>query len=310
MPLFRASATCLSKLLRSAVVFSCALSAPKLLAQTAFSGAIGAGYEYDSNVSVDELEQASNLGDQALVSSLDLAVDTEFNDSTEASLSYGYSRVDYQTFDALSRETHMLGANLSADIEPVTVGLNYFYISALLDGSDFLTYQRISPSVSGFLSKRWFLRGAYVHGEKEVSRRQGRNAINDGLELDSYYFWRGLRRYFNIGYTYRMEDSQAPRFDYTAHQMKVRFVQRIELVGKLATLELGARYEVRDYSSPTLSIGERRDDDRMRVKLELEVPLGTRFQWLVYTGYSDYASNLPSADYDQTLIGSRLEFLF
>ena len=284
---------------------------PRLaFAETELSGALGLGYEYDSNVAVDELDRASNLGDNALVSSLDLALDSDLTDSTAASLSYDYSRVDYQSFDTLSRETHMLGANLSSDWGAVTTGINYFYIAALLDGDDFLTYQRISPSLSGFVSKRWFLRGAYVHGEKDVSRRRGRNAINDGLELDSYYFWRGLIRYFNIGYNYRTENSQADRFDYDAHQVKIRFVQRFELGDRLATVELGLRHEVRDYTGITPSIGEERDDDRTRFKIEMEVPFGEHIQWLVYAGYSDYVSNLPAADYEQSLVGTRIEILF
>ena len=279
-------------------------------AETVLSGQLGLGYEYDSNVSVDELDRSSSIGDNGLLFSAELGVDHDFTDETSGSLSYAYSRIDYNEFDFLSRETHILGANLSSSWDPVTAGINYFYIEAMLDGDNFLTYHRISPSLSGFVSKKWFLRAAYVYGDKAIANRPGRDAANHGADMDVYYFWQGLRRYINLGFVYRDEDSRAARFDYTAHQIKLRMVQRFEIFSRLSTLEVGLRYENRDYSSPTPSIGERRKDERYRAGLELEIPLTEQVNWQVYSGYSDYYSNLPSADYDQTVVGTRVEFNF
>ena len=279
-------------------------------AETLVSGEVSVGFEYDSNVSVDELDKNSSVGDGGALFSADISLDHDFTDNTSASVSYGYSRIDYQDFDFLNRETHMLGGNISSKWENVTGGINYFYINARLDGNDFLTYHRASPSLSGFVSKRWFLRGAYVFGDKTIARRPGRDAQNHGAELDAYYFWRGLRRYINLGYVYRQEDSQAARFKYKAHQIKLRAVQRFEVFSKLSTLEFGLRYEDRNYDEATPSIGERRNDERVRATVEFDLPLTDRINWRVYGGYSDYLSNLPSADYDQSLIGTTVELSF
>ena len=282
----------------------------KVSAETVVSGELSVGYEYDSNVTVDEVDRDTNVGDGGFLLNGSISLDHDLTDKTSASASYGYSRVDYQDFDFLSRETHTLGGNISSKLENVTAGINYFFINARLDGNDFLTYHRASPSLSGFVSKRWFLRGAYVFGDKTIARRPGRDAQNHGAELDAYYFWRGLRRYINFGYVYREEDSQAARFKYTAHQLKLRFVQRYEIFSKLSKLELGLRYEDRDYQEATPSIGVRRSDDRIRATIEFELPLTERLNWQVYGGYSDYQSNLPSADYDQSVVGTRVELTF
>jgi hypothetical protein len=282
----------------------------KVSSETVVSGELSLGYEYDSNVTVDEVDRDTNVGDGGLLLNGSISLDHDLTDKTSASASYGYSRVDYQDFDFLSRETHTLGVNISSKLKSVTAGINYFYINARLDGNDFLTYHRASPSLSGFISKRWFMRGAYVFGDKTIARRPGRDAQNHGAELDAYYFWRGLRRYINFGYVYREEDSQAARFKYTAHQLKLRFVQRYEIFSRLSKLELGLRYENRDYQEATPSIGVLRSDDRIRAAIEFEIPLTERINWQIYGGYSDYQSNLPSADYDQSVVGTRVEITF
>ena len=79
---------------------------------------------------------------------------------------------------------------------------------------------------------------------------------------------------------------------------------------RLSTLELGIRYEDRDYKEATPSIAKRRRDNRFRFKIEFEFPLTKSISWTAYSGYSDYQSNLPTADYEQTLIGTRIEWTF
>ena len=70
-------------------------------------------------------------------------------------------------------------------------------------------------------------------------------------------------------------------------------------------LELSWRYEDRNYSSITPSIGEKRKDERHRWQFTYEIPLGAQSSLQVYGGYGDYESNFPSADYDQNVLGSR-----
>ena len=75
---------------------------------------------------------------------------------------------------------------------------------------------------------------------------------------------------------------------------------------KDATLKLGWRGETRDYSTITPSIGEVRDDDRNRYQAELKIPLGEHFFIQFEYEYSDYSSNLESADYSQNLAALQL----
>ncbi len=271
-----------------------------------FSADIALGMEYDSNIAVEEVDRSSSETDYALTLSAGLGVQQELNDYAKIGVSYDYNQNIYQDFSQVDRQTHILGSNLNIDIGKADVGLSFFYINSRLDGERFLQLYRASPSVSGFLSKKWFARGAYVYSDKSIEDRPERDAVANAAEADLYYFRRGLRSYLNIGYRFRDEDANADQLDYSSHSLKLRYIQRVEVFSKLAKLELAWRYEDRNYDSDTLSINEERADQRHRWRVDIELPIlgpGSAIQF--YYGYSDYDSNLPQSDYNQAITGTR-----
>ncbi|MFK8043776.1 surface lipoprotein assembly modifier [Congregibacter sp.] len=278
------------------------------MSKTRWSAEVGLGGEYDTNVSVDEVDLSSGQSDYAAIIDLELGVQHEFSEKTEASLNYDVSKSSYQEFSAVDRLTHILGADINTDLGSSNASLSAYYIDSRLDGDAFLKYTRISPSLSGFFSQRWFARGAYVYSERSIDNRSQRDAETQTGEIDFYYFHRGLRSYFNVGYRYRDEDAVADELDFDAHSLKLRYIRRFDAGERKIKVEAALRYEVRDYSSDEPTIGEPRDDDRTRVKLDLEVPLTKRLNWQWYLSYGDYVSNLPRADFTQTILGTRLQY--
>ncbi len=270
-----------------------------------FSAEVAVGAEYDSNVSVEEVDATSGESDHALILDLELGMDQQINECTDLSLSYDFGNSKYNEFSQVDRQTHILGADLAYDAGDVNTGISAYYIDARLDGDGFLELWRVSPSVSGFLSKRWFARGAYVFSDKTLDERPDRDAQTHAGEADLYFFRRGLRSYFNIGYQFKDEDAEAARFDFESHNVKLRYIHRLEVFSRLAKIELSWRFEDRDYSSETPSIGEERDDTRNRWKVDLEYPFTDRATLQLYGGYADYESNFPAADYYQTVFGTR-----
>jgi len=280
--------------------------APALWAAPAqYTAEAGLGGEYDSNVTVDEVDLASSKGDYALVADAAFAGKKAITDDVELSGSYDFSQTWYRKFDQVDRQTHILGTDMSLDYEGVDTGVSLYYIMSRLDNNRFLDLFRVSPSVSGFLTKTWFARGAYVYFNKSIAQRPDRDAETQNGELDLYYFLRGLRTYFNIGYRYRDEDAKGNQYDYSSNGVKLRYIQRFELFSRVAKLELAWRYEDRDYSSETPSIGEDRHDQRNRWRVDFEIPLVGRSAVQIYSGYADYDSNYPQADYTQTVAGTR-----
>ncbi|TDG14216.1 hypothetical protein E2F43_08455 [Seongchinamella unica] len=275
---------------------------------TDFSAEVSLGVEYDSNVTVDELDASSNQSDYSLMVNAELQLEHQFTDTLDMTLTYDFSQADYEEFNFVDRQTHLLGLDFGARIGEVNSGLTLYYINARLDGNDFLEYYRGSPYVSGFLSKRWFARGAYVYSDKTIEQNEFRNAESHAGEVDFYFFRRGLRSYFNLGYKFKDEDAVADRYDYSADNFKLRYIHRFEVFGDVLKTELSWRYEHRDYSGITPSIGEEREDRRHRWKIDLEYPVMEKGSISLYGGYGDYDSNFPRSDYDQHVIGTRLSY--
>ncbi len=273
-----------------------------------FSAEIAVGGEYDSNVAVDELDQSSNKSDNALTLDGEIAMEKPLTKDAELKLSYDFSQNFYQEFDELNRQTHILGANLEQEFSKADTGLSMFYISSLLDGDKFLSLFRVSPSVSGFLGKKWFGRTAYVYSDKSLHQNSARDATTNAGEGDLYYFHRGLRSYFNIGYRYRDENAKTARYDYSSQSVKLRYIHRFELPSRTIKLELAWRYEDRDYRADTPSIGKKRSDQRQRWQVDVELPLGDALALQFYTSYGDYSSNYAPADYNQLVAGSRVSY--
>ncbi len=285
-------------------------AAPLAFAGTEFGVELAAGYAWDDNVGLDELERAT--GDSDEVTSLEIQGSAEFSfdDRTSIRISAGLVDDSYQQFSQVDRRTESLGINFETQVGKATVGINWFDVSADLDSEAFLTYERLSPYLAGFLSKQWFIRGEYVYGEKTIARRPGREANSHSVSIDSYYFIQGLKRYAVLGYTFRVDNARANRYDYDSHAMKLRYVHRESLVNLPVELELEGKLEDRQYKSPDPFIQTEREDTRLRFSAEVRLLFTEYASVSLYIKNSDYDSNLPTASYSDLVVGTELRMSF
>ena len=283
---------------------------PPASAGTEFGLELAAGYAWDDNVGLDELERATGESDE--VTSLEIQGSAEFSLDDRASVRISAGLVDdsYRQFSQVDRRTESLGINLETMWGKATVGINWFDVSADLDDEAFLTYERLSPYVAGFLSKQWFIRGEYVYGEKTIARRPGREADSHSVSIDSYYFIQGLKRYAVMGYTFRVDNARANRYDYDSHALKLRYVHRESLANLPLELELEGKFEDRRYKSPDPFIKTEREDTRLRLSAELRLLITEYASISVHVKNSDYDSNLPTASYSDLVVGTELRLSF
>jgi hypothetical protein len=268
------------------------------------------GAEYDSNVSVDALDRTTNIGDNASLFKAKANYRLPLGKDTEFKLGYSFSQSKHETFSNFDIRTQMASANIVHDFGSVKTGLAYRHSTAQLDGDDFLTLRQISPYLSGFINKKVFVRASYTQTDKSFDNRPVRDAESRMLGADVYFFLRGVRRYWIVGYKRENEDAQGPEFDFDANHVRVKYQQRFVVGGKDLKMGLGWRYEGRAYNGITPSINMIREDNRNRYQAEIEYPLTPSSFIQLEFERADYDSNLPSADYNQNLAIIRLGFEF
>lgn len=269
-------------------------------------GEVQAGAEYDSNVSVDDLDTNTGLGDWSAVIDARASLNAKLSGHTDANLAYDFSQSLHEDFTEFDLQSHMASADISHDFGKVRMGGAYRFIHAQLGGDDFLTMHQLSPYASLKLGKAVLLRADYSFTDKNFAGRIDRDAKNHAGAIDAYYFINGSRSFLLAGYKYTHENANDAQYDYDGHSFKLRLTQKFAMGKQDAVLRLGWRHERRDYDGITPSILAKRKDRRHRLQADLEVPVSRIFFVAGEYEYGDYKSNLPSADFRQNVFSIKL----
>ncbi|NCP00854.1 MAG: hypothetical protein COW29_07620 [Rhodobacterales bacterium CG15_BIG_FIL_POST_REV_8_21_14_020_59_13] len=275
-----------------------------------FFGEAEIGLRYDSDVAVDELDLTSRSADEALRLRARLGYETEIGSETELKLAYGVSQIWYEDFSSFDLQTHTLSAAVSHDLGPARAGLAYRYVHARLDRDGFLDIHRVTPSISGFVAPGLYARAELLYRETDFLGRVDRDSSTYGGGLDVYLFLDGTNQYFSAGYDYADVDATDSQFDYAGHTARLGFAQKFPFGSDRGQLKLGWRYQSRDYAGVTPSIGQERQDDRHRLRAEVEIPIARRLSLSSRYTFSDYSSNLPTVDYSQSVVDLTLSAEF
>lgn len=277
---------------------------------------IAAGVDYDSNISVNQLDTNTGADDFAAALELDFGVTVPAGLNTELQFGYGFSQSLHFEQSDFDLQSHLATVDLSHDFHVVEVGAAYRFAYSRLGGDPFLTMHQINPYVSKFIGKTVYLRAGYTFADKNfeepvvIPAPATRDAKNNAFGGDVYFFLNGVKSYIVGGYEREVEKAVSDEFDFHADNFRVRLAQRFPLGSRDAELSLGYKREDRDYDNVTPSIAAVRSDKRNRFTADLEVPITdnifTRFEF----EHGDYNSNLPSADYKQDLAGARLGLRF
>lgn len=269
------------------------------------------GYRYDSNVNVAAIDASTGEGDNALV--LDLGVDASLPISRRLSLSlgYGYTDTAYRNSSEFDLEMHHFRGELGYRIAGFDTGLSVDRFAASLDSESFLDITRVSPSLSRLFGKRLHLRGAFAQSEKTYDVHGERNAVNDALRADAYFLIDGMQRYLSLTLQKDNEDAVANEFDYTGARIGIAFGHSFETAILPLTLKAHAQIENRDYDF----IGEDADDaprrdERFGAGLSAALPLSEHFELNGDIVYTDNASTLDAARYDEIVYGINIAIGF
>lgn len=275
-----------------------------------FSLSASVGIEYDSNITVQEVDVETGEGDIAGL--IDFSANYEFEASGATSFEVGYSfsqslHEDATNFDL---QTHLVTAVAKHKFDGFDVGVNYLYINTSLGGESFLEIHKASPYVAFFAAPSVYVRVNYAYTDKDLKTSDDRDAQTHSAGASVFYFMNKSKTYLMFSYRYDSLDANADQFDYNGHDVKIRYQVKFPFAGGEARFRIGGRYVKRNYDAVTLSIGEVRDDKRASIEAMFEVPVFDIFNARLKYRYTDATSNLPSADYQESLVSFEIGVKF
>jgi hypothetical protein len=275
-------------------------------AQANFSFDASAGLEQDGRITVDQIDVSLNVGDTVALFKGGVGLNFNAGPNTEFNLGYSGSVREMFNISAFDLQVHGLSAGVKRDLPgPFKLGLDYRFFYTRLGGVDFMKMHRASPFVSYF-SGKIYAKISYVFTDKNLDASPTRNTTVNAADGDFMFFYDGVKNFVSASYRYEEHSAVGDPFDFNAHNFSLRTKRSIFLVDRQTELTIGWRYENRNYANITPSIGAIRDDERNRFLIKWEIPIAGRFYGELRLKYNHLTSNLPSANYDETVYGFRI----
>lgn len=268
------------------------------------------GAEYDSNLSVIELDQSSSEGDWAYLLNANISSQWQATNQFKLKTGVSYNSKTYQDYSEFDLTIQQAFVDASYKFQPVTLGYSYRYADAELDGQDFLTLQQQSLYASRLIDQKIFLRAAINNQDKNFPVSNSRNADNQSLAGDAFFFFNQGKSFLTFGLSGETENARTNEFDYDGINIRTSVSHQFQYWNKTHRLQLGWRLDNRNYSAITPAIEKKRRDERRITSLEWQIETN---KWLSLIGKieaGDYDSNLSSANYSETITSLALKASF
>jgi hypothetical protein len=276
------------------------LSAPAQAADNvSFSAKARAGVEYQSNVNISELEQASGRADIARL------VEAELNTGWQASSALrfdgGYSIQDknYRQSDDFDTQLHLAFIDAGYQLGRTTIGANLYYARANLESARFLTLQQVSVYSMHSINESWFVRPALTVAEKQFARFSERDAQTQSATLDSFWFFSAGQRFISVGLQYEQENSRERQFSYQAPGLSLKVSSSYTLWQLPQKLQLGAKLSQRDYNDVATQPSTRKDT-HTQLEARWQLDFTPHIAMLAAVEHGDFSSSYDAADYRET----------
>jgi len=270
----------------------------------------GAGYQYDSNVALMELDDISGTADTA--TRLRAAVDAVLPVSRHARLTLGYDidSTAYAEQDAFDLVLQHATAGFAVTLAGTEFGIAADHYDADLAGDGYLSLSQFSPSVARLFGSSLYARLAFSNASKDFDTDDTRDADTATWRTDVYWLLNGMNRYVSLSAQRVDEDAFDDTLDFGGHGAALAYGQVFE--SRIATVRLKTelRYESRDYATLAESEEMPRQDRRLRAGVVLSMPLGEHVELGAELARISNTSTLESAEFDRTIAGLSFDVAF
>lgn len=270
---------------------------------------VSGGVEYDSNITVEELDTKTNKADFAALLDFSAGYSTKVDDVATVNFGYDFSQSIYKEVSEFNLQSHGLSLGAETEVNDVELGLNYNFFHNRLGGDSFLNMHMISPNVAYFFGEGTYVRGNYTFMDKSFETAIDRNAKTHSVGVDVYQFAQN-GNYFSVGLRYEMEGASADEFDYKGFVLNAAYQAKFDVNGMEAKTKVGLEFVKRNYDNITPSIAEIRDDKRTTFKLEGSYPFYKKAMLKSAYNYIMASSNFDSADFNEHVISLSVGYSF
>ena len=283
-------------------------------ADNPFTLSASAGYEFDSNLTIDAIDSNNNVGDQAIV--FDAAAGIEIIDSDEMGLSAGYDFYisKHDEFDNFDMSIHGFNIDSRYTVRGADLGLTIMYNTIGLGGDSFMDLTTIRPNV-GYLmpSNKIYLLGAYEYQKHTFKQNAlvARDASRNSVSAKAIFILGGGKT-ATAGYEWTDHNTQDPGYSYTGSTFDFSAKLPIQMFDRETTVRAGYKYQSRGYqmASRRYNDGVIRDDNRHTLSTSWQVPIANGFFGEVDFEYISSSSNYEPVDYDETITTFKIGWEF
>lgn len=265
----------------------------------------GVGFENDSNLTVDAIDNNSNVGDTAFV--FDASAGHDFIDSDKMGLSAGYDFYQsvHNELDQFDMAIHGFNVDGRYTVDRFDLGTTYMFSNIGLGGDGFMDMHMIRPNVGYLLNNnKVYLMGAYEYQKQSFKSDTliGRDATRHTFSGKSIFLL-GEGRTVTTGYELTDHNTLDPGFTFNGHTLDFSLKLPFEIIDREATFRTGYRFQSRNFleASQTYNNGVTRVDKRHNVSASIEVPIVNNFFGKAEVEYIRSNSNFEVVDFGETV---------
>lgn len=270
-----------------------------------FRLSVGAGFENDSNLTVDSIDSTSDVGDTAFVFDASAGYDFLDTDTVGFNVGYDFYQSLHNELDQFDMAIHGFNVAGRYTLDRFDLGTTYMFNTIRLGGDPFMDMHMIRPNVGYLLNNNLvYLIGAYEYQKQSFKSDTliGRDATRHSFSGKSIFLL-GEGRTITAGYEWTDHNTIDPGFTYKGHRLDFSVKLPFELVDREATFRTGYRFLSKDFldASQSYNNGLTREDRRHSVSASLEVPIINNFYGKAEIEYIRSNSNFEVVDFGETV---------
>lgn len=217
------------------------------------------------------------------------------------SLDYAFSGTRYGEIGSRDNNLHLGTATYTHRLGASVLGASYAFGRYQLDGEDLLDIDVTSLFLGTPGPWGWVLVGRYTATDKTFDAALSeRDARSDSVGISASRRFGDTR--IRLDLSQAGEDARSDFLDNGSTTVSVNLSQPLQLIDQPLRLSLSASISERSYDRLDPYFGIVREDERRRYQAALSREFDSGLSIEGSVSHLDSSSNLPSANYDQTII--------